>query len=293
MAKSKGDRSSGKDEIMGIAARPAITAPLMTSVRDIVTVMVKEGFRRIPIVDLRSKTYQGIVTSTDIVNYLGGGSKFNIIQQQYGGSFFKAINEPVKSIMQPNAPTIRNSATIRKAIDIMLQSGVGGLPVLDDENKITAIVTERDLLSIFEKRAKGAKVASLMTEKVITASADTTIAEAERTMTEKSFRRLPLLSGEKPVGIVTTMDVVRFFGSKEVFENLRSGDIMQVLQTPALQIGTKELVTISPLADADQAANVMKQKNIGALLVIEKEECVGILTERDFFKLISPTGTIS
>ena len=272
---------------MTIAKRPVVTASLVTSVYDIVHIMAKEGFRRIPIVEPRTEALQGIVTSTDVVDYLGGGKKFLIIQQEFGGSFFKAINEPVKSIMQPNAPAVENAATIAHAIELMKRHGVGGLPVVDNANRVVAIVTERDLLSVFEAKAKGAKVAALMTEKVVTADSGTTIIEAEKQMVEKSFRRLPLVSQGKLVGIVTAMDIVRFFGSGEVFQHLRSGTILQVLQTPALHTGTKVLIIISPDANVDEAARTMKERKVGALLVVDNEKLVGILTERDFFKLVS------
>jgi CBS domain-containing protein len=272
---------------MTIAKCPVITASLTTSVYDIVHIMAREGFRRIPIVDVRTERLQGIVTSTDIVDYLGGGKKFQIIQQKFNGSFFKAINEPVKSIMRPNPPAVENVATIGRAIELMKQHGVGGLPIVDNADRVLAIVTERDLLRVFEGKARGVKVAALMTEKVVTATSETTIIEAEKEMVEKSFRRLPLVSGGRLGGIVTAMDIVRFFGSGEVFQHLRSGTILQVLQTPALQIGTKKLVAISPNANADEAARTMKERNVGALLVVDDERLVGILTERDFFKLIA------
>jgi len=218
---------------------------------------------------------------------LGGGGKFEIIRRELGGSFFKAINEPVKSIMQPNPPSVQDVATIDDAIKIMKQRNVGGLPIVDRTNNVIAIVTEKDLLSIFERKAINTKVATLMTRKVVTRAGDTTIIEAEREMVSKSFRRLPLVSERRLVGIITTMDIVRFFGSGEVFQNLRSGTILQVLQTPALQIGTKKLITTSENADATEAARTMKEQNIGALLVVDEEKLVGILTERDFFKLTS------
>ena len=276
-------------EVMTIAKRPVVTASLTTSVYDVVHIMAREGFRRIPIVDLRTNKLQGIVTSTDIVDYLGGGEKFQIIEREFKGSFFKAINEPVKFIMRPNPPAVQNVATVGHAIKLMKQHGVGGLPVVDNANRVLAIVTERDLLSIFEEKIRGVKVAAVMTEKVVTATGETTILEAEREMVRKSFRRLPIVSQGKLVGIITAMDIVRFFGSGEVFQHLRSGTILQVLQTPALQIGTKELVTISPSANVDEAARTMKERNVGALLVVDDEKLVGILTERDFFKLISHT----
>jgi CBS domain-containing protein len=272
---------------MTIAKCPVITATLTTSVYDVVHIMAKEGFRRIPIVDPRTGTLQGIVTSTDIVDYLGGGRKFEIIQRELDGSFFKAINEPVKSIMRPNPPAVEDVATIGSTIELMKQHGVGGLPVLDNANRVLAIVTEKDLLAIFEGRARGIKVLALMTKKVSTGTGETTIIEAEREMVGKSFRRLPLVSEGRLVGIVTAMDIVRFFGSGEVFQHLRSGTILHVLQTPALQIGVKKLITISQDADVTEAARTMKERNVGALLVVDDEKLVGMLTERDFFKLAS------
>jgi len=285
------ERSDRDGEVMTIAKRSVVTASLTTSVYDIVHIMAREGFRRIPIVDPRTKALQGIVTSTDVVDYLGGGEKFEIIQRQFGGSFFKAINEPVKSIMRPNPPTIENAATISHAIELMKRHGVGGLPVVDNANRVLAIVTERDLLTVFEAKARGVKVAPLMTEKVVTAESGTTIIEAEKQMVEKSFRRLPLVSQGKLVGIVTAMDIVRFFGSGEVFQHLRSGTILQVLQTPALQTGTKKLIIIFPNANVDEAARTMKERKVGALLVVDDEKLVGILTERDFFKLVGTRAT--
>lgn len=270
---------------MTIAKGPVITAALTTSVYDVVHIMAEEGFRRIPIVDPRTKTLQGIVTSTDIVDYLGGGRKFEIIQRELDGSFFKAINEPVKSIMRPNPPTVEEVATINRAIELMKQHRVGGLPVVDIANRVLAIVTEKDLLSVFGRKARGVRVEALMTKEVVTGNGETTIIEAEREMVEKSFRRLPLVSEGRLVGIITAMDIVRFFGSGEVFQRLRSGTILQVLQTPALEIGTKKLVTTSQNADATEAARTMNERNVGALPVVDDEKLVGMLTERDFFKL--------
>jgi CBS domain-containing protein len=189
--------------------------------------------------------------------------------------------------MRPNPPAVEDFATIGRAIELMKQHGVGGLPVVDDANKVLAIVTEKDLLNVFEGKGRGVKVVALMTKEVVVGTGETTIIEAAREMVGKSFRRLPLVSEGRLVGIVTAMDIVRFFGSGEVFQHLRSGTILQVLQTPALQIGTKKLVTTSQDADVTEAARTMKERNVGALLVVDDGKLVGMLTERDFFKLAS------
>ncbi|MFZ0965250.1 MAG: CBS domain-containing protein [Candidatus Bathyarchaeia archaeon] len=273
-------------EIIQIAKAPVVTMAPTTPIYDAIQIMAKEGFRRIPIANPGTKALEGIITATDIIDYLGGGKKFEIIEQRFGGNFFKAINEPIRLVMTKNVVSVKVSAKISEAIELMKEKNLGGLPVVDDENRVRAIITERDIANLFADRISGIKVSQVMSEKVITALSKTTIFEAERTMTTQGFRRLPIISDGKVIGIITTMDIIRFFGSGSVFKYLQSGTIIQVLNTPALEIATKDVSTITPDADVGQAAKMMRDKNIGALPVVEKEKLVGMLTERDFFKII-------
>jgi len=273
-------------EILHVAKSSVVTMAPTTPIYDGIQIMTKEGFRRIPITNPGTRTLEGIVTATDIINYLGGGKKFQIIRRKFGGNIFKAINEPIKLIMTKKVVSIKTSAKISKAIRLMTEKNLGGLPVVDNENRVRAIITERDIANMFADRISGVKVAQLMSEKVVTASHKTTIFEAVKTMTTQGFRRLPIISEKKVAGIVTAMDIIRFFGSGKVFKYLRSGTIIQVLNTPALEIATKEVATIKPNADVGQAAKIMQKKNIGALPVVKNETLVGIITERDFFKII-------
>ena len=275
-----------KGEILYVAKTSVVTMAPTTLVYDAIQMMAKEGFRRIPIADAGTRFLEGIVTATDIVNYLGGGEKFKIIQQRFGGNFFKAINEPIRLIMTKSVVSVETSAKVGEAIRLMKENNVGGLPVVDEKNRVRGIITERDIAGLFADKISGVKVAQLMSEKVITALPTTTIFEVAKTMTAQGFRRLPIISDNKVIGIITAMDIIRFFGSGEVFKYLRSGTIMQVLNTPALEIATKEVVTIKPSADVGQAAKIMRSKNIGAIPVVENDRLVGIITERDFFKII-------
>lgn len=273
-------------EIIQIAKASVVTMAPTTPIYDAIQIMAKEGFRRIPIANPGTKALEGIITATDIIDYLGGGKKFEIIEQRFGGNFFKAINEPIRLVMTKNVVSVKVSAKISEAIELMKVKNLGGLLVVDDENRVRAIITERDIANLFADRISGIKVSQVMSEKVITALSKTTIFEAERTMTTQGFRRLPIISDGKVIGIITTMDIIRFFGSGSVFKYLQSGTIIQVLNTPALEIATKNVSTTTPNADVGQAAKIMHDKNIGAVPVIEKEKLVGIITERDFFKII-------
>jgi CBS domain-containing protein len=275
-----------ESEILNIAKSAVVTIAPTTPVYDAIQIMSKEGFRRIPIANPGTKVLAGIVTATDIVDYLGGGKKFEIIQQKFDGNIFKAINEPIKLIMTQKVVSVKTSAKISEAIRLMTEKKLGGMPVVDDNNSVKAIITERDIANLFADRISGVTVAQLMSDEVVTALSKTTIFEAERSMATQGFRRLPILSEGKVVGIITTMDIIRFFGSGEVFKHLRSGTIIQVLNTPALSIASKDVSTIEPTADVGQAAKIMQDKDIGAVPVVKNGTLVGIITERDFFKII-------
>jgi len=273
-------------EILSIAKGAVVTMPQTTPIYDAIQMMTRKGFRRIPITDSGTRSLKGIITATDIIDYLGGGKKFEIIRRKFGGNIFKAINEPIRLVMTQRVVSIETSAKISEAIRLMTEKNLGGLPVVDENNSVKAIITERDIANLFADRLSGVNVAQLMSHEVVTALSKTTIFEAEQSMVTQGFRRLPIIANDKLIGIITAMDIIRFFGSGEVFKHLKSGTIIQVLNTPALEIATKNVSTIEPTADVGQAAKIMQDKDIGAVPVIENSKLAGIITERDFFKII-------
>ncbi len=275
-----------QDQIIDIAKTKVIMVAPTTRIYEAIKVMAKERFRRLPIANPSTKRLEGIVTATDMIDYLGGGKRFELIQQKFSGNFFTAMNEAIKLLMTQKPASIRSNAKVEDAIRKMKQEKVGGLPIVDENGVIQGIITERDIVNLFSDMISGATVSQLMSERIITALPKSTIFEAEKTMTSQGFRRLPIATEGKLVGIITAMDILRFFGTGEVFKRLQSGMITQVLSTPALDIASKEVATIDPNEDVGQAAKIMKEKNIGAIPVVQKQKLVGMLTERDFFKLI-------
>lgn len=273
-------------EIMTIAKSPVVTMAPTTPIYDAIKIMVQKGFRRMPIADPGTQRLRGIITATDIVDYLGGGEKYQLIQRKYSGNFYKAINEPVRSIMTTDVVWISTSAKIRDALRLMKKHNVGGLPVVDDEKRVWAIVTERDIVFLFTGKISGVKVADVMTRKVVTVAPGISIYEAARSMIEHGFRRLPVVLDSKFIGMATVRTLLRFFGSSQVFKHLRSGTMAQVLQTSVLEVTRKKVVTVEPNVDVGEAARLMQENNVGSLPVVENERLVGIVTERDFFKLI-------
>lgn len=273
-------------DVLSLAKRPVATMAPTTPIYDAIKMMVKEGFRRMPVAEPATKRLLGIFTATDIVDFLGGGTKFQLVQRKYNGNFFKAINEPIRSIMTQDVVYVYTTSTISQALEIMKNHNIGGLPVVDTDKRVQAILTERDIISFFAGILSGVKVVNVMSLKLVTATPSMSIYEAERTMVEKGFRRLPIIVDGKVIGMITARTILQFFGSGEVFKHLRSGTMAQVLQTSILEAATKDVYLVSPDADVGEAAEIMRQKNVGSVLVSKDDKLVGIVTERDFFKLI-------
>ena len=273
-------------DVLSLARSPVVTMAPTAPVYDAIKIMAKEGFRRMPVAEPATKRLLGILTATDIVDFLGGGKKFDIVQRKYDGNFFKAINEPIKSVMTHDVTYVYTTSTVGQALEIMKNRRIGGLPVVDQDKRVHAILTERDMISFFAGIISGMKILNVMSFKLVTATPSMSIYEAEKTMVEKGFRRLPILVDGKVVGMATTRTILRFFGTGEVFKHLRSGTMAQVLQTSILEAATKDVYLVSPDADVGDAAEIMHQKNVGSVLVSKDGKLVGIVTERDFFKLI-------
>ena len=115
-------------EIMAIATRSVVTAQRTTTIIQAVEIMTREGFRRLPIVDAGTHHLRGIVTVSDIIDFMGGGDKSNLVQVKHGGNFLAPINEGLREIMTPHLVTMPITGCISDPVDIVVNKNVGGLP---------------------------------------------------------------------------------------------------------------------------------------------------------------------
>ncbi len=147
------------------------------------------------------------------------------------------LRKTAKNIMTKNPITFTPTMSVKEAAKILAEKDIGGAPVLDSNGRLVGIVTESDLivqdvrlrfptyielldgylylpgsLEHFEeefKKAIGAEVADVMTMEVITVGEGTSIEDIATLMVEKDIGRVPVMSGDRVVGIVTKGDIVR------------------------------------------------------------------------------------
>jgi len=104
--------------------------------------------------------------------------------------------------------TLRVEATVQDALDIMKEYSIGGIPVVDDTNKLVGIVTNRDLR--FE-RDHDKKVQQAMTkENLITTTEFTNFEKAADILQEHRIEKLPVVDKDfKLVGLITYKDILK------------------------------------------------------------------------------------
>src|SRR5215469_315262 len=108
--------------------------------------------------------------------------------------------------------SIAPNSTVFEAIQLMADKNVGALPVVDS-GQLVGMISERDYtrkVSLKGKSSKQTPVREIMTQEVVTMHVADSIAECMRVMTECRIRHLPVMEGEKMIGLVSLGDLVKW-----------------------------------------------------------------------------------
>jgi CBS domain-containing protein len=108
--------------------------------------------------------------------------------------------------------TLRAEATLEEAAGVLNEKKVGALVVIGDGGAIVGVLSERDIVrEIARNGAKclSEKVGAVMSRDVITADPTETIDEGLGRMTDRRCRHLPVVEGERLVGIISIGDLVK------------------------------------------------------------------------------------
>jgi len=104
--------------------------------------------------------------------------------------------------------TIKATATVLDANNLMFEHKIGGIPVTNDANELVGIVTNRDLR--FEKN-EGRLISEVMTSSnLITVKEGTSLKQAEVILQDNKVEKLPVVSQDnKLVGLITFRDIIK------------------------------------------------------------------------------------
>ncbi len=126
-------------------------------------------------------------------------------------------------------------------------------------------------------------VRDIMRSPAVGISPDTTLQDAYRTMREKGIRHLPILEGDRLVGVVTDRDLRLATSALVPSPFPPNGCVSAVM--------SRTVLTADPEDPVEDAARVMRERKIGCLPVVEDGLVIGIITGLDLLDaLVRMTG---
>ncbi len=130
----------------------------------------------------------------------------------------------------------------------------------------------------------------LMQKKVFTVTPDDKVDRVFFLIHYESIRHLPVVEGEKVVGIVSDRDLYKALGPKKhsrAIVEQKNDTILSVSSKKVCHIMRRGVITIDPEASIKKAAIILAKKKIGALPVVKENKLVGIITATDLLLAFS------
>ena len=127
----------------------------------------------------------------------------------------------VKDRMTANPVAVTPDTVVSEALSTMRQNNVRRMPVLDRKGSLVGIISEKDLLYASPSPATSLnvyeigyllsklKIKEIMSKDVITVTRDAPLEEAARIMVDNHVSGLPVMDGNKVVGIITETDIFK------------------------------------------------------------------------------------
>lgn len=141
-----------------------------------------------------------------------------------------ASHVPVTAIMTRDVTCVHRNLEIEHVIDLVVRKYVGCIPVVDRTNRPVGMITKRDLVAQlaavlgktsdsdetpFANELSPRTAEEIMMPLAITLDERSTVAQAAALMTHEGFHHLPVVSGGYIVGIVSSLDIVKWLARND------------------------------------------------------------------------------
>lgn len=230
--------------------------------KDVVNKILETGHRSFPIVSHKNEVV-GLITIMDIL-----------------GAYLRKqdMNDSVSAIMSRDVIYVNSDDAIGFVLQKFKLTRRGRFPIFKNK-KIVGVVTERDFVKHFSNISFDMVVEEVMTKKPFFVHSHITVLDCLKSMVNTRYRRLPVVSDRKLVGIETVTDVLKYIKNNDY--NFVS------LMEPLEMVMIEDVLHISGESDVSDAIKIMKTKDIGGLPVVkEKNILEGFVTERDILEKI-------
>jgi CBS domain-containing protein len=116
-----------------------------------------------------------------------------------------------KDIMTKHTISVKKDTPIYDAVELMVTHGISGMPIVDDDMTLVGILSEKDVIKLIHEieQAENETVSDFMTEPAVHFDENEKLLEVCDFLMKNIFRRVPITSNGKLVGIISIRDVLQ------------------------------------------------------------------------------------
>ncbi len=257
------NRDPEQTSVAAIASESVISMDADQSMADAYACMEEKNIRHLANSD--DEKIKSILSIKDFANYYH--NKPSQCDEEKG---------EIQYFMQSSIINIESYETVLTAAQKMAEKKVGAL-LVTEMGKAKGILSESAIT--MDVIAQGldvitTKVSSILSRKLITIEESQSMSDAYQLMRDKNVRHLFATRGKKIVGMLSIKDFANYYNFKFCKKLSDEDKIKHYMQ--------ENLETVDETFTVLQAAEILKDKEIGSLLVKEQEKITGIVTEEDF-----------
>ncbi len=118
----------------------------------------------------------------------------------------------VRQLMNTNVVYLYPEDTVSNAARMLMRHDIGALPVCTKDGRLRGMVTDRDIVLrcvASDTPPEETKLREIMTRGIITVSPNDTLHEASKIMADEQIRRLPVVEGDKLIGMLSLADMAK------------------------------------------------------------------------------------
>lgn len=113
--------------------------------------------------------------------------------------------------MKAGVITVKRKTGIYEAIKILLDNNITGLPVVNDDDTIAGVLSEKDVLKLlYNIEDKPGKAEDFMTEQAVSFEQEDSIIDITECLIENPFRRVPITANGKLAGIISRKNIISY-----------------------------------------------------------------------------------
>ncbi|CEL25742.1 MAG: CBS domain-containing protein [Methanobacterium formicicum] len=180
----------------------------------------------------------------------------------------------IEDVMNEEVIVAEENEQVSHARNLMIKYGYSRILVVNQEDKLVGILTEKDLTR--KMRSNGPKwkrrtidkisIRRVMTPQPVTLTPTREVRDAVEIMIKNDISSVPVVDGDEVLGIVTKTELMDFYRDKFAGK-WKVSDLM-----------TSEVVTVNENHSIGHVISTMEDQKIGKLIVVRDNEPVGIIT---------------